>query len=351
MFSVGEDLQLCSCALEGIIEHARRRSRSYLCSFTLDGRHLVTDSGDWNVQIWEIEETAESFPNQSASDINPQSNSLMYTAPRLITTLPSTGGRIILGTISSDGRQLIYGSGDKLARVHALPSGELLHTLLGHTSEVVGGLFAPHGGFITYGNDKTIRVWDENGKQLRVMSDKAGALNSALLLQDGETLISCGTGNSIKYWNIATDEPIEGYEHKGALMQVVISPLGDWFVVSSDPDIIRYSVKPFREIGRFQGHTSLVWSCTFNNDGRYMASAGHDGQLIVWDCTSSEAIAKFQFDEPIRSCEWHPSKSIIAVLTTYGFVRLYFVEPGEIISLSVPASDDDLDTVQREGIT
>ena len=71
---------------------------------------------------------------------------------------------------SPDGKLLASGSDDRTVRLWDVASGQLQHTLEGHTASVRSVAWAPDGHTLASGSDdRTVRLWDsETGEELRV---------------------------------------------------------------------------------------------------------------------------------------------------------------------------------------
>ncbi len=69
---------------------------------------------------------------------------------------------------------------DNTARLWDVESGECLHTLLGHSAEIVSLDFDTPGQRIITGSfDNTVRVWDvRNGRCIHTLSGHQGEISS-----------------------------------------------------------------------------------------------------------------------------------------------------------------------------
>ena len=62
--------------------------------------------------------------------------------------------------ISPDGQTLVSGSGDKTIKVWELATGQIVHTLIGHTGPVSSVVISPDGQtFVSGSKDYTIKIW------------------------------------------------------------------------------------------------------------------------------------------------------------------------------------------------
>jgi WD40 repeat protein len=79
-------------------------------------------------------------------------------------------GRVSSVAFSPDGKTLASASADGTVRLWAT-SGQHLHTLRGHTKEVLSVAFSPDGKALASGSeDGSVRLWDTSGRPLRSFS-------------------------------------------------------------------------------------------------------------------------------------------------------------------------------------
>src|SRR5207249_3604363 len=70
-------------------------------------------------------------------------------------------------------------------------TGQLLHTLRGHTDPVTSATFSPDGTrILTASDDRTVRVWDaRTGATLDILRDPESAVNDATYSSDGKRIL------------------------------------------------------------------------------------------------------------------------------------------------------------------
>ncbi|HUG92399.1 MAG TPA: protein kinase [Planctomycetaceae bacterium] len=245
-----------------------------------------------------------------------------------------TGSRVEAVALSPDGARFVAGGWDGTASVFDQASGELLATLRHSAAGNVRAVaFSNDGALIaTGGDDRVVRLWKldpDAGEQqaLREFRGHTGAITSVDLSQDGRLLLTGSEDESARIWNVATGQlvrqPLRG--HYDPVWAVAFSPDGKRAVTASqdktvkvwesrsghwqddtpgrkwwEQDVMVVNKAPaqkFEEIpgaapAPFRGHRGPVFAAAFSNDGKLVATAGFDRQILVWD---PEAVETDQF--------------------------------------------------------
>lgn len=91
----------------------------------------------------------------------------------------------------------------------------------------------------------------------------------------------------------------------------------------------------------YRGHISNVNSVKFSPDGLWIASAGSEGCVIIWDIRKSKQIMEFCEQPPcaaITCIQFHPFEFLLAIGRADGVVCMYDLENKTLITTTTSSS-------------
>jgi WD40 repeat protein len=201
---------------------------------------------------------------------------------------------------SLDGRFLASGSHDRTVRVWEVAGGRLVSTLRGHAHVVYGLAFSPAGGRLATASwDGTVKVWNvSDDRELLTFRGHHEAVLRVAYSPDGRQLTSLSSGK-VLVWDartgteIRTLGPVGGFNRYG----LAYSPDGRYVAVAMHQgNVILWEVASGRQVQVFRGHSSTVKNVAFSPDGRLLASGAGDlvrsepGEVKVWEAETGQEV-------------------------------------------------------------
>ena len=232
----------------------------------------------------------------------------------------------------------------------------------GHTSIVLKVLFTPDGKeLISVSNDKTIRFWDvASGEPIRVLRPpigpgSEGKLYAAALSPDGRTLAVGGWGllkdafGSIYLISTATgriERVLKG--HTGSIDSLAfgVPPGGRLLLASGSGDntarIWDVAAGECRRV--LEGHTNRVQDIAFAPDASRLATASYDNTARIWSVADGKCLQTLQgHTKEVRSVAWSPDGKLLATGGWDRSIRLW--SPDGTLSRNIENLDSQITSV------
>jgi len=201
--------------------------------------------------------------------------------------------------LSPDGKMLIIGKKDSIAKVMDFNTGKTLYNLKGHSAAVICFDFSPDSKLIATGSsDKTIKIWNSsNGKLLKTIKGQREMIFSVHFNSDGTELLSSGWDGNAFIWDVKTGKEIKFFKKVQAFTSD-FSVFGNYIVTGGlDKNFSLFEINSGDLFRRFIGHTDAVSSFDFTPDGKTIVSGSWDGNVCIWDVISGFQLKKINPDQ------------------------------------------------------
>lgn len=342
------------------------------CSFSPDGKRIVSASWDKTLKIWEVATGEELY------------------------TLVGHQKSVNACAFSADGSMVVSASSDHTLKIWNSRTGSELFTLAGHDGTVLCCAFSPDGKHILSGGRHTLRLWDAaDGSSLGKFANRGA--ECCFYSPDGTRIVTSfsirdnpGT-SSLTLWDsangseIATHAPFEESKYGRANRSVwscnfspdglqVIAGIGGEHVLfdGSDGQELGVAVKnagttscqflPYgnrtlcarvneaqlwdktsgERIGTFVGHMRDVTACASSPDGSLIVTSSADGSLKIWSVSAASTTSPTGgYTQQLKDCAYSFDGARIGAVSADRTARIYAGKDGSIL-LSLDAVDDSL---------
>ncbi len=205
--------------------------------------------------------------------------------------------------------------------------------LRGHAGEVYDLSWSPDGVLLaTAAADRTAIVWNAKRVQDVVrLTGHTGEVNDVAFGPDGNVLATASDDGSARLWAAGSGKEKLAYRgHSDIVFWVGISPAGD-LAASAGADGEVHVWKP--------GDGQLVWRFSLEAeastarflDATVLITADDDGDLVVWDLESGDALAELDVhDGSIADIAVSPTGALVASGSDRGAIAMYNLVDGSM---------------------
>ena len=369
--------------------------------FSADGKYVITGNEDKTLAVWDAR-TGENLvrmfgPREGLLGVAmspPPGDKYVAAASKDATVylwdwkaenrLPKIVGHTDVVSdvdFSRDGRLLASASGDRTARIWALPplrtlvhtqpvkwaawspngryavtataqcndepfvckaflwdvsnpnvQPKLLKVLAKHTDWVTGAGFSPDSKrLVTASDDDTARIWSvPAGRPLKTLKGHDDWLNSASFSPNGRYVVTASLDGTARIWNWRKGKTIKTIHGIDSIGSASFSPDGR-SIVTTGGTPHDYAVKvwawrtnvkkPFRKL---TGHTGAVNYAEWSPGGDFIVSASSDGTAQVWDWKNAKSIAVLRGQAgALKDASFSPNGRYVVTVSTDGSTRIW----------------------------
>jgi len=296
---------------------------------------------------------AAHYLNESQPNLRGWEHRYLSTRIHARQTLQGHTATVQSVAFSPDGKRMVTGSGDRLAKVWDSATGQELLTLQGHAGQVMSVAFSPNGQrIITSGgpwgvgkNPGEVKVWDaasgelllnikghdycvwsmaissdgnrivtgggdwaygpgevkvwdaETGQELVTLQKDVANVRGVAFSPNGQRIVTGSIDSSVKVWDAATGQLLSTLQEQGSPVScVAFSPDGKQIVAGigawglGTGEVKIWDAATGKSVIALKGHQGAVLHVAFSPDGQRIATGSWDQTVKLWDTQTGEEV-------------------------------------------------------------
>jgi WD40 repeat protein len=243
-----------------------------------------------------------------------------------------SGGPVHAVAVSKNLQVLAAGGADKVVRVYTFNDGKVIGSI--PASAPVRGLAFSSDGKMLIGvaDDKTVTAWgvafqpgqplpEDFGKPVQQFTHADAAL-AATWTEKGE-LYTASADKTVRQWRVASNAPTRTFQHPNLVDAVAWSPDGKFLATACHDGVVRvFDVEKNAAAKSISAHTkpqpAPVYSVTWTSDGKRLISTSFDESAKMWDASSGSLVKEFKPFAPKGNEKGHTDQVFCAAVTKDG---------------------------------
>ncbi len=296
-------------------------------AFNQAGTLFASAGIDGVIKIWDVAATLSSGEGQASA------------------VLCCHNDRVLSVDFHPDGKQLVSTSSDRTVKLWDIESQAEVYSIDLRTWIAT---FSPDGQYILVGSfDGAIHIFEaEQGNFLSVTPGAHGQNISTLkFIKDGSQIITTAGDGIAKIWDysdgtIGTNPTILS-GHSGFISGASFDPNGRFVATAGLDNIMRiWDITPSggSEFGKYS-HEGRIWNVRFSPRNDWLASTSSDGTAIIWDINSQKRLHTLSgHTGRVIGLAVAPDGNSLTTVSDDGTARIWDAKSGEIIQI-IPAHE------------
>jgi WD40 repeat protein len=250
-------------------------------------------------------------------------------------SLPPGVQPIVAVDLTADGARVAAGRAN-VVQVYDVDSGLEIVALGGHKDIIQSIRFSPDGRRLAAGSYQIVTVWNvPTGGLKATYTGHNDQVKAVVALPDGSGVVSAGLDKTVRYWDQAGKQSRQ-YNTPAQVLALAIAPDGKSLAIGGSDAIVRIlDAADGKERFALKGHTGPISGLAFLGDGGRVASVAADGSGRIWTLPAraedkpSDPLAFAGDEGPLRAIAARPDGTGFATAGDKGDIRFRDAEGGK----------------------
>jgi WD40 repeat protein len=326
------DIYLWADPVGGKVAHVLRGHNDEVrcLAFSPDGTRLASAGLDRVVHVWDVRD------GKLVAGPNPRGKHAIAVIPGERLRLASSGGPSVrvwdveageevaptglcpAYSVAAGGKWLAVGGTDHFTQLWNVAAGTLAASLEATKPPIGAVAFSADSSLLAHTSpaDGLVWVWQTADAQPLVILIEAAdgcTLESVAFHPDGRRVAAGGidylaTGDrdgAVCVWDLPTKEKL--YTIDVGVYAVCFDPTGKYLAGAGINDtVFVWDAATQETVFELAGHQGQINAIAFDPSGSYLASGGDDLTVRVWDVLSGRLVIAREFDSPVQSLAFSP---------------------------------------------
>jgi WD40 repeat protein len=259
-------------------------------------------------------------------------------------------GYVWHATFSLDGQRVATAGVDGTARVWDAVSGQLQQTLivapesvalLGRIAPVTAVAFSPDGARLaTAGSDGVARVWEiASGRQVLTLRGHTAAVQHVAFHPDGTRLATSASDASVRIWSASTGEELRRIASATPEFLWVSFHCNGAVLATANRDKTAeaWDIASGRKVFSLVGHKGGVWCVDYNPDSKRLLTSSYDGTAKIWDASPREEGLAFLrgHNDTVNGMSFSPDGARVVTASWDKTTRVWEVDTARELAVTV----------------
>jgi serine/threonine protein kinase len=223
------------------------------------------------------------------------------------------------------------------------PSFVAKQVLTAQAGQIWDTALSPDASTLVSGDDDdTVKLWNLSTNDVRTLSRQNGPILGVAMTSDGQQVASASRDKSLFTWNTASGNALMKFPGEFPLWTVAYSPDGSVIAAAGDGKTISmWSLPSGQFLGSFRDTGGQINRIRFSPDGHLLAGGGDDDVVYLWNVADQSEVAELRsHTSNILSVAFSPDGSHLATADAKGVIYLWNVGTGTLAPSKMFASND-----------